>query len=145
MSIAISEFHYLTLGNPIGWMHTSAETRRIRLEMLIKRHGSVAALNTALAWARTDPKLAQIRNANTRPGRDKPYQMGDAMARELEKILHLEHGWMDTPPTHAELHGENDPRAKALAIIENLPADQWGVALRLLHALAQPAKSGTNN
>jgi hypothetical protein len=78
-------------------MKTVAETRRERLEILIEKHGSVAVLNEALGWARTDPKLAQIRNANVRAGRAKPYQMGDAMARDIEDKLRLERGWMDTP------------------------------------------------
>jgi len=146
MSIAISEFQRLAIGNPMAWMHTSAETRRLRLEMLVKSHGSAASLNTALGWSRTDPKLAQIRNANIRPGRAKPYQMGDAMAREIEIKLGLEHGWMDTPPTYAELHGENDPRTKAMALMEALPPDQWDTALRLIDALAKPAKkNGTDD
>ncbi len=146
MSITISEFPRLAFGDSISWMHTSAETRRLRLEMLVKAHGSTAALNTALGWTRTDPKLAQIRNANIRPGRDKPYQMGDAMAREIETKLKLEHGWMDTPPSYAELHGESDPRAKAMQLMEDLPKDQWDTALRLLDALAKPIKkNGTEN
>ena len=84
-------------------MQTVSETRRARLEMLIKKHGSVAELNDSLGWARTDPKLTLIRNADVRSGRAKPHQMGDAMARDIEIKLNLERGWMDTPPTYAEL------------------------------------------
>lgn len=143
MSIAFCEFQSLAYGHVISHMLTASETRRVRTEMLIKQHGSAAALNTALGWPRTDPKLAQIRNANPRPGRDKPYQMGDAMAREIEEALNLERGWMDTPPTYAELHGEHDPRVQLLHAMEGLPADQWAVALRLIDALTQPA-NGTS-
>lgn len=127
-------------------MYTASETRRIRLEQLIKKFGSAAALNTALGWVRTDPKLAQIRNANPRPGRGKPYQMGDAMAREIEETLHLERGWMDTPPTLSEQFGHDDQRAMAMAVFEKLPKEDWGVALRLLDALTKPAlKNGTEH
>lgn len=125
-------------------MQTVAETRVTRLEMLIKQHGSVAALNTALGWVRTDPKLAQIRNSNTRPGRKKPYQMGNGMARELEDTLGLERGWMDTPPSYAELHGEQDPRAQVMSLMESMPPDQWPTVLRLIDAFAQPAASNSH-
>lgn len=119
-------------------MQTVSETRRTRLEMLIKKHGSVAEVNAAMGWARTDPKLTQIRNANARAGRSKPYQMGDAMAREIETTLQLEHGWMDTPPTYAELHGEEDPRTKVMQLMEAMPPDQWATIVRLVDAVAQP-------
>lgn len=113
--------------------------------MLVKKYQSVAELNTALGWTRTDPKLAQIRNANLRPGRAKPYQMGDAMARQIEDKLALEHGWMDTPPTYAELHGENDVRAKAMILMDALPPEQLDTALRLLDALVKPqGNNGTH-
>lgn len=80
-------------------MKTSAEIRREHLERLIEQHGAIADLNVALGWARTDPKLSQIKNANKRPGRGEAiYQMGDAMAREIEEKLGLARGWMDNPP-----------------------------------------------
>ena len=126
-------------------MQTASETRRTRLEMLIKKHGSIAELNVLMEWPRTDPKLAQIRSANMRSGRDKPYQMGDAMAREIEQKLSLATGWMDTPPSYAELHGEDDPRTKVMLLMEAMPPNQWATAVRLLDALAQPAQaSGTH-
>lgn len=134
-------------------MQTATETRRTRLEMLISKYGSVADLNAALGWPRTDPKLVQIRNANQRAGRAKPYQMGDAMAREIEELLGLERGLMDTPPTYAELHdGKPDPKSQALAIMEKIPEEAWPMALRLLDALGkQPEemlphrRDGTND
>lgn len=56
-------------------------------------------MNVALGWSRTDPKLSQIKNANKRPGRGEAiYQMGDAMAREIEEKLGLARGWMDNLP-----------------------------------------------
>lgn len=118
---------------------TIHETRLARLQILLREHGSVAELNEAIGWPRTDVKLMQIKNANQRAGRGKAYQMGDAMARTIEQQLHKPRGWMDTPPTYAELHGEHDPRAKLQMIMEQMPEDQWPLALRLLDALAQPA------
>lgn len=114
--------------------------------MLIKKHGSIAELNTVLLLARTDPKLSLIRNANKRGTRSKPHQMGDAMAREIEERLCLDRGWMDTPPTYAELHGEHDPLVKAWAVFQSLPPDLQPVALRLIDALTQPkAINGNGN
>jgi hypothetical protein len=143
MSITIGEFQIVTFGYPMADMQPVSETRKIRLEMLIKKHSSVAALNELLGWSRTDPKLAQIRNGNMRSGREKPYQMGDAMAREIEEKLSLDLGWMDTPPSYAELHGEEDPRTKVMLLMESLSPDQWATAVRLLDAIAQPA-TGTD-
>lgn len=143
MSITFGEFQDLAIGYPMGCMQTVSETRRIRLEMLITKHQSVAELNTALGWTRTDPKLAQIRNANVRKGRAKPHQMGDSMAREIEEKLSLGHGWMDTPPSHTDMYGDEDPRTKVLLLMESMSPDQLTTAVRLLDALTQPA-TGTD-
>lgn len=95
---------------------------------------------------RTDATLAQIRNKNLRRASSgKPYEMGDILARRIEKALKLEEGWMDTPISYAELHGENDPRVKMMQLMERLPPDQWPTAVRLVDALGEPAKgNGTN-
>ena len=108
--------------------------------MLIKRHdGKLANLNEALGYERTNAQLARIRNRNKRTDRPgKEFVMGDAQAREIEEKLSLDVGWMDTPPSYAELHGEEDPRTKVLLLMESMPPDQWPTAVRLLDALAQP-------
>lgn len=124
---------------------TVHETRLARLQMLLREYGSVAALNEALGWARTDVKLMQIKNENQRPGRGKAYQMGDAMARAIEQKLDKPRGWMDTPPSFAEMHGESDPRAKLQLLMEQMPSDQWPLAIRLLDALAQPPQPLRSN
>jgi len=141
MSIAFGELLSLAIGYSMWRMQTASETRRVRLEMLIKKHGSIATLNTDLGWTRTDPKLALVRNANKRQDRAKPHQMGDAMAREIEKKLSLDHGWMDTPPSYAELHDGDDPRTKVMQIMERLPPHEWPTAVRLLAALTQPTQA----
>lgn len=87
-------------------MRTIAEIRRDNLQILIDEHGSVAELNERMGWERTDPRLTRIRNANTRTGRNKPFQMGDALAREIEVSLQLERGWMDNPRQLAFAGGE---------------------------------------
>ncbi len=114
--------------------------------MLVQQHGGkLAELNEALGLPRNATKLARIRNANARLERGTVYVMGDREARDIEEKLGLERGWMDTPPSYAEMHGEDDPRAKVMALMESLPQDEWATAVRLVGALAQPkeARNGT--
>lgn len=142
------EFIFSPWGSSIDGMDTVEETRRNRLRMLVKRFGSMADLCQELGYARNETAtLTRILNANVRHDRDgKPYNMGSPMARQIEEKLALAKGWMDTPPTYAELFDQRDPRVKAMTVFESLPPDQWDTALRLLDALAQPTeKNGTTN
>jgi hypothetical protein len=140
MSIAFQQFHKLAIRHVIDRMQTILETRLARLAILVKRYdGSLAKLNEALGLDRTDSTLSQIRTGAVHSKTGKTRGMGDNLARKIEEKLGLERGWMDTPPTYGELHGEQDPRAKALAVFEALPEHQWPVALRLIGALVQPA------
>lgn len=141
-SIPYGKFTYWGLKCDHHRVQTIDETRRARLEILVRRHGGkLANLNEALGYERTHTQLARIRNKNNRTDRPgKGYVMGDQQARDIEEKLGLEHGWMDTPPTYAELHGEQDPRSKALILMDALPPDQWDTALRLLDALAKPTQ-----
>jgi hypothetical protein len=126
-------------------MNTVEETRRNRLRMLVKKHESMANLCQMLGYARNETAtLTRILNANIRHDRDgKPYNMGSPMARQIEETLSLGEGWMDTPPTYAELDGD-DRQAQMLLAMENIPADLWPTAQRLLAALEKPqAKNGT--
>lgn len=108
--------------------------------MLLEKHRTFAAINEALDWPRTDSRLSRIKNANTRTDRDgKVFQMGDAIAREIEAKLGLPLGHMDTPLTYAEIYGEDDPRAKVMLLMEAMPSSEWATVVRLLDALAQPA------
>lgn len=144
MSIATAQFAKLATGHVISAMQTVTETRLVRLQMLVKKHkGSLADLNEAIGLVRTDATLSQIRTKAPHSKTGKPRVMGDDLARKIEERLSLEAGWMDTPPSYAELHGEEDPRTKVMLLMEALPPDQWSTAVRLLDALAQPA-TGTH-
>ena len=146
MSIAIAEFQSLARAYPIVGVHTIDETRRARLGILIERYGSIAELNIRLDLARTDATLSQVRNQSAHSKTGMPRTMGDALARKIEEKLGLERGWMDTPPTYAELHGEDDPKAKVMLLMEQIPQEDWPKAVRLLGALAEPAPlNGTNH
>lgn len=127
-------------------MQTISETRLTRLAILVKHHGgSLAKLNEAIGLDRTDATLSQIRTKAPHSKTGKPRVMGDDLARKIEEKLSLGLGWMDTPPSYAEMHGEDDPRTKVLLLMESMPPDQWPTAVRLLDALAQPTKAnGTN-
>ncbi len=145
LSIPFGKFTYRATLAHYSRVQTIDETRRIRLEMLIKQHGGkLANLNEALGYERTHAKLSRIRNMNKRTDRPgKAFAMGDQQAREIEQKLSLDHGWMDTPPSYLEIHGEQDPRTKVMLLMEAMPPDQWPTAVRLLGALTQPA-TGTH-
>ena len=135
------EFLFSPMGGQIKAMETVEETRRVRLQILVKKQGSMANLCQQLGYARTETAtLTRILNANIRHDRGgKPYNMGSPMARQIEETLSLDLGWMDTPPSYSELLGEEDPRAKVMLLMEAMPPDQWSTAVRLLDALAQPS------
>lgn len=139
MSIANVQFEYLAPVVVIDRMQTISETRLIRLQMLVKKHGgSLAKLNEALGLDRTDATLSQIRTKAPHSRTGKPRVMGDELARKIEDKLALSHGWMDTPPSYAELHDEEDPRTKVMQLMEAMPPDQWATVVRLVDAIAQP-------
>lgn len=126
-------------------MNTVEETRRVRLRMLVEKYESMANLCQKLGYARNETAtLTRILNANVRHDREgKPYNMGSPMARQIESTLELKTGWMDTPATYAELQGD-DRQAQMLLAMENIPADLWPTAQRLLAALEKPeVKNGT--
>lgn len=124
-------------------MQTVYKTRKQRLEQLIKEHGSIAELNNALGWTRTDSRLSRIRNENQRTDRaGKAFQMGDPMAREIERTLKLPEGWMDTPESSYD--DLQTPADKARAIIMAMEPEQQYQALRLLDALTEPVKAIVN-
>lgn len=109
--------------------------------MLKNEYGSWAALNTALGWERTNTRLSQIHSGTLRSDRGTPYTMGDETAREIESKLNKPAGWMDTPPSYAEIHGEPDPISKAVMLMEAMEPEARYQALRLLDAIAQPPKA----
>lgn len=117
-------------------MQTIHETRRQRLAMLKRDFEKWSKLNKALGWETTSARLSQIFSGTIRSDRGTPYVMGDDTAREIEQKLCKPSGWMDTPPTYTELQGEPDPRAQLLAVMEQLPPDQYATAIRLIAALA---------
>lgn len=146
MSIALAKFANLFFGYPISTMKTIAETRRIRLDMLVKLHGdSLAKLNEVLGLDRTDATLSQIRTQAKHSKTGKPRSMGDDLARRIENTLLLERGWMDTPPTPSEQYGHHDTRAMVMEAMDNLPQEHHATVLRLVNALVQPAaQNGTS-
>lgn len=127
-------------------MQTVFETRKQRLRLLKKNYKHWGDLNLAIGWERADPRLSQIHSEVLRKDRGTPYVMGDTTARTIEEKLALPEGWMDTPPTYTEMHGEHDPRVLAMEVMESLNPEDWATALRLLSALKKPqAKNGTTN
>jgi len=140
MSIAQASFCFFRGPRVIFGVQTISETRRQRLAMLLQKHGSLATLNEAIGLARTDATLSQIKNQSAHHGTGKPRSMGDDLARKIEQTLSLEVGWMDTPASYAELHGQADPIGLAIKVLETMEPEARYQALRLLDALAQPAR-----
>ena len=127
-------------------MQTISETRLVRLKMLIKRFNDrLADLNEAIGLVRTDSTLSQINNQSAHSKTGTPRAMGDVLARRIEKALNLERGWMDTPPTYAELAGGDDPRVKVALAMERMPDSEIYQLQRFVDAVTQPAKEGTNS
>jgi hypothetical protein len=120
-------------------MKTIAEIRRLRLEQLIKQYGSIAALNVALKRARTDSKLSQLRNASARKGRDRPTQMGDAMARLIECTLKLEVGWMDNLPAYEDPTIDEKMR-RLQKVAEELASYQIDQLIKIGITLSEPGR-----
>lgn len=90
--------------------------------ILWKQHKQVMAdLNEAIKWPRNDARLNRIKGRVKRGDREgKFFEMGDNIAREIERALNLPEGWMDTPPTYAELLGQEDPQAKIMMLMEQM-------------------------
>lgn len=141
LSITNGKYDFLTVGYLMPPMQTVFETRRTRLRLLVERHGSVANLNRELGWEDTNARLYQIHNRSIRSDRGTPYEMGDPTAREIEEKLSLGLGWMDTPPSYAELHGEEDPRTKVMKMMEHMSVADLYTTVRLVDALAKPDKA----
>ncbi len=115
----------------------------MRLQILVDRHNGMANLCEKLGYARNETAtLTRILNGNLRHDRGgKPYNMGSPMARDIEAKVRLPDGWMDTPPTTAELKGDADPLSKAIDLLTAMEPEARFQAVRLLDALAQPPKA----
>lgn len=143
MSIAPASFHNLAVVYLIGPVQTIDQTRRERLEILIKQYGSIAELNVKVGLARTDATLSQVRNQAAHSKSGKPRAMGDPLARRLEHELKLPSGWMDTPPGYADL---SDHRiGHVIKVMEAMAEWQRDQAVKIVDTLAEPAKpNGTH-
>lgn len=121
----------------IANVNTIDETRRTRLEMLIKQHGGLLAnLNEALGFERTHSQLARIRNRNARKDRPgKFFEMGDDQARTIEEKLGLPIGWMDTPPSYTELSGGQEFLLQTFKVMEQFPPLLQSVAANIINSL----------
>ncbi len=100
----------------------------------------MANLCQLLGYARNDTaKLTRIMNANVRHERGgKTYNMGDALAREIERKLGLERGWMDNPE-NAYLKALEDPSIMAAALsMQQGSAELRPAIARMVAAAVEP-------
>lgn len=112
-------------------MQTIGQTRVSRLRLLVQRHGGVPALADRLLGKPSEAQIRQILSEQVRSETGGVYKMGDNLARRIESTLNLERGWMDTPPTYAELSGEDDPQAKVMMRMEQMSPDMQRLLLSL--------------
>jgi hypothetical protein len=149
-AISHGKFFFILRGVPMENMQTVHETRRQRIGMLKKKYDKWVHLNVALGWEKTNVRLSQIHSGTLRSDRGTPYLLGDETAREIELALGLPEGWMDTPPTHTELHGTPSAADLITRVVLCMEPEQQYAALRVVHALSQPAagqaseQNGTN-
>lgn len=76
-------------------MQTINDIRRDRLLLLIKEHGSQAAL--ARVTGKNPAQISQWVNRSPSSSSGKPRVMDSATARELERVCRKPPGWMDQP------------------------------------------------
>lgn len=74
--------------------------------------------------------------------------MSSDVARDIEVKMGKPRGWMDTPPTYADLHPD-DRITHAMRVMESMTPYQLDQAVRVLDTLAQPPaapdKNGTHD
>lgn len=140
-AISPGNFFFTHGDGSIPPMQTVQDTRRQRVGILKTKYVKWSTLNEALGWERTNTRLSQIHSGTLRSDRGTPYTMGDDTAREIESKLKLPEGWMDTPPTYAELNGQPDPASMAASMLAAMEPEAQYQALRLLGALAEPTKA----
>lgn len=122
-------------------MQTIDEIRRDRLELLIQKHGSIAALNELLGYERTDSRLSQIRTQAKRSSGGKPRAMGDDTARYIEDKLQLPRGWMDTN-AEMERRAADQRTVEILEMLNRLPAWQVDQVASIVRAFAAEPPPG---
>lgn len=64
------KFCFPQLSDTMCGVKTIDETRREKLGLLLKKHGSFAELNEAIGYPRTDSRLSRIKNQNARTDRE---------------------------------------------------------------------------
>lgn len=145
MSILKGEFTKNPTSGRLLRVKTVEETRREKLQSLIRQHGGTAALVERIAVPEINAsRLSRIANANVRHDRGGAvYVMGSEVARQIEESLGLETGWMDTPLTYAEIHGAEDPRATLMLAMESMTVSQLYTAAALIQALKQTQPDAT--
>lgn len=103
-------------------MKSVQEIRRENLMFLIEQYGSIAQLNITLGRKRTDGTLSQIKNAAVNSQTNKARNMGAGVAREIERKLNLEMGWMDVEHDESQPFEPNSTDAQLMATTVTIPA-----------------------
>ena len=104
-------------------MDCIGDTRRKRLGMLVKQHGSMANLLRALSRSTRDATLSQYINESKDSKTNRPRDMGTRIARNIESALKLEEGWMDQPVVDDQADVRRFPQRQVAAVITSAEFD----------------------
>lgn len=109
-------------------MNTIAEIRHANLLALIDELGTQDAIAAAVE---TSPVyISQIVNRYPDSKTGKPRQIGDQLARKLERCCNKPTGWMDN------VHRYAPTISQVMAVMESMPAWQQQQTLQVIQALA---------
>lgn len=106
-------------------MHTIEEIRRINLQALLKKHGTLVALSTQIGLTSRDSTLSQILNQSAASNSNKRKAMGSTLARKIETMLGIEVGWMDNLQSSGDLdHSHTDAHRGEAPQVHDVDAGQ---------------------
>lgn len=125
-----------------GMAATAAENRRAHLAYLKQTYGTWERVNERLHRKPTDATLSQIHNQVISKGARNPRQMGDELARSIEKAMGWGRGHMDRPlgPEHAQqpnTESLTDDERRLLAAFRDLLQDAKQRVLADVDAIAE--------
>ena len=111
-------------------MATVHDTRHQNLLRLIEELGDIQALADRIE--RSHSQVSQLKNRSIHSQTGAPRQIGDAMARHIERKLHLDVGWMDS---HHPTQGYERPVGSTALVLNepapfNTPQMSWEALMR---------------
>jgi len=101
-------------------LHTNNEIRHANLLLLIRRVASVKVFAESIE--RSYSQVSQLKNRSRHSATGEPREIGDDLARHIERCLDLPMGWMDAADHNEVLHAVPGPHAVAREVSPPYPA-----------------------